>query len=552
MSGTSTLQPERNYGIPPRTPASTSLWAHLLRKDTQRPPSSAGPVLPPIAPLDKNGTSMRILLHDTQAHLDKFSASADKLLAGVNEATCQISTVNTLFQREHEALTEDLVDLVNRSQTQLQTTIGAPAQVERLETLSKDLTMHFEATEKRLDAIQSLNQTHSQVLQLQSQAIQSLQEQHGTVLAALLPLLPLIQAIPLHIDVARNRIAELLFPPTKLTSSRSNPSKDDRGRPVTKQTSQRNKRSSSTFRASSSPSPLRKKARSSVVDPSSKIPNAVTPVAVTHNSRKEFGSSLRGIIQPVSDTSSLTRCETTIVPSPPPETSNRPSRTFLTAVSPSVERPHPYPMRTVLAPSKITLLEPNADSSSPPILTNPKLNLRSSLLFDSSVRTVTPCLATPDIHKHTKPTRQTPVPFLDPSLHYKIQTSNAFDSTGPLNKANQPSIGIPLPQQPLIATPSDTTSRPPLWRTGFTSKGIQITRPPLPTFPQLDLSREKPTFLSRGLSGTPQQRFPPAKVRERRSPLAHSDQFLMRPTQKEGRRFIPLDDSDDDEGASDE
>src|SRR5882762_5742254 len=52
-------------------------------------------------------------------------------------------------------------------------------------------------------------------MQMQSQAFRSLQnnqvhmqEQHAKVLELLIPLLPLLQALPLHIDVARNAIME--------------------------------------------------------------------------------------------------------------------------------------------------------------------------------------------------------------------------------------------------------------------------------------------------------------------------------------------------------
>lgn len=48
------------------------------------------------------------------------------------------------------------------------------------------------------------------MLQVQSQALQSLQDQQGTIVNTLLPLLPLVQAIPLHIENARSHIKDLL------------------------------------------------------------------------------------------------------------------------------------------------------------------------------------------------------------------------------------------------------------------------------------------------------------------------------------------------------
>ncbi|KAJ7094528.1 hypothetical protein B0H15DRAFT_829917 [Mycena belliarum] len=94
---------------PSRPPASAALWGQLLRKNTLATPSMV-PV-PPTAPLDKTGTSMRILLHDTQANFEKFSAKVDTLTSGITEAKREIVIVRDLFQREHEAHTMDVVDL---------------------------------------------------------------------------------------------------------------------------------------------------------------------------------------------------------------------------------------------------------------------------------------------------------------------------------------------------------------------------------------------------------------------------------------------------------
>jgi len=105
------LDYDKAHGISPNPPASTALWAHLLRKDTLGPPPNSGIVLPPMTPLDKNAASMRILLHDTQANFEKFSARVDKLCHTVDESKQEISMVNKLFQREHETLTGEMVDL---------------------------------------------------------------------------------------------------------------------------------------------------------------------------------------------------------------------------------------------------------------------------------------------------------------------------------------------------------------------------------------------------------------------------------------------------------
>ncbi|KAJ6628909.1 hypothetical protein B0H10DRAFT_1868714 [Mycena sp. CBHHK59/15] len=140
--------------VPSRPPVST-LWGHLLRKQTLASPSATIP-LPPTAPLDKTGTSMRILLHDTQANFEKFSARVDALTTGMDDAKREIVTVKNLFQEEHDLLTTEVVDLVNRSQTQIQKSLGVPAQAEKLEMFRKDVDLRLDGLTKRIDDIQSV------------------------------------------------------------------------------------------------------------------------------------------------------------------------------------------------------------------------------------------------------------------------------------------------------------------------------------------------------------------------------------------------------------
>lgn len=104
---------------PFKTPSARKLaplWTQLLQKN---PPalnltlSSGGSdrPLPPIAPLDKAGTSMRILLHDTQVQFEKFSERVVRLTDDVDKTKREISTMQKLFEREHESLIEEVVDL---------------------------------------------------------------------------------------------------------------------------------------------------------------------------------------------------------------------------------------------------------------------------------------------------------------------------------------------------------------------------------------------------------------------------------------------------------
>jgi hypothetical protein len=95
---------------PQRSTASTALWAHLLRKEIPSI-SQVSSTNPPIAPLDKTGTSMRILLHDTQANLEKFSERVDKLACGVGETRREMVTMQQLFQEDHEKIVGQTVDL---------------------------------------------------------------------------------------------------------------------------------------------------------------------------------------------------------------------------------------------------------------------------------------------------------------------------------------------------------------------------------------------------------------------------------------------------------
>ncbi|KAJ6490312.1 hypothetical protein C8R47DRAFT_465018 [Mycena vitilis] len=130
-----------------------ALWGQLLRKDTFATP----PVpLPPTAPLDKTGTSMRILLHDTQANFERFSTRVDTLTEGIEEAKRDIVMVKDLFQGAQERLTLDIVDLVNRSQTQIQKTVGEPAQANTLEQLRKDVDVRLDGLSKRIDDMQAV------------------------------------------------------------------------------------------------------------------------------------------------------------------------------------------------------------------------------------------------------------------------------------------------------------------------------------------------------------------------------------------------------------
>jgi len=70
---------------------SSTLWAHLLNKDATASGSGlkTGSVslgLAATAPADKTGTSVRILLHDVQATIEKFSDKIDNLVSEAEDS----------------------------------------------------------------------------------------------------------------------------------------------------------------------------------------------------------------------------------------------------------------------------------------------------------------------------------------------------------------------------------------------------------------------------------------------------------------------------------
>jgi hypothetical protein len=86
---------------------SSTLWAHLLNKDAAASGSglkagltSSG--LAAMAPADRTGTSVRILLHDTQATIEKFSERVDKLVSEAEDSRQRLLTRNEEVSGEME------------------------------------------------------------------------------------------------------------------------------------------------------------------------------------------------------------------------------------------------------------------------------------------------------------------------------------------------------------------------------------------------------------------------------------------------------------------
>ncbi|KAI0774768.1 hypothetical protein BD413DRAFT_491923 [Trametes elegans] len=190
-----------------RSNASTALWGHLLRKtgaSSQAPPSSAtststfGKHTPSIAPVDKAGASTRILLHDTQAHLENFTERVTRLTTGLDDAKRELIAVQKLYQDDHEQIMERVIALeANRCQTELQKTMGSPAQVPELREVTNDLShlsIKIEALDKRVETLCAM-----------------MQDQQAQLLSALVPVVPLLQAVPLHVDNARSQVKEAVL-----------------------------------------------------------------------------------------------------------------------------------------------------------------------------------------------------------------------------------------------------------------------------------------------------------------------------------------------------
>ncbi|CDO69324.1 hypothetical protein BN946_scf184746.g5 [Trametes cinnabarina] len=198
-----------------RYTATSALWGHLLRKtgnsqilsSTATSTSTTGKEAPSVAPVDRAGASTRILLHDTQAHLEKFTERLSQLTLDFNDAKRELLAVQRLYQDDHEQLLDKMTGLANRSQTELQKTMGSPAQSSELDKVSKEishLAIRMEALDKKFDNLNVLNST-------QLQALQTIQAQQGQLLAALPTIIPLLQAVPAHIENARNHLKDSIL-----------------------------------------------------------------------------------------------------------------------------------------------------------------------------------------------------------------------------------------------------------------------------------------------------------------------------------------------------
>jgi hypothetical protein len=89
--------------------APNALWAYLLQKDlASSSDAAATPMIPAMAPVDRTNTSMRMLIHDMQATLEKFSTRVDTLLINVKDAKSEVVNCNRISESERERVLDEI------------------------------------------------------------------------------------------------------------------------------------------------------------------------------------------------------------------------------------------------------------------------------------------------------------------------------------------------------------------------------------------------------------------------------------------------------------
>jgi len=94
-----------------RKTAPSALWAYILQKDLSVSSDlPATPVIPPIAPADKTNTSMRMLIHDMQAILERFSTRVDALLNNVKDASTEVINFSRISESERDRVLDEITN----------------------------------------------------------------------------------------------------------------------------------------------------------------------------------------------------------------------------------------------------------------------------------------------------------------------------------------------------------------------------------------------------------------------------------------------------------
>ncbi|KAI6101332.1 hypothetical protein F5141DRAFT_1138562 [Pisolithus sp. B1] len=209
--------------------AANALWAHILPKVAIFQDSTLNP---PMTPQDKTGTSMRMLVHDTQSTLERFSERLDVLMTRVDDCRSQVINANKLLDHERDKVLTEMADISCRSQNELKSHMGTPAQAHALElTHSSQVSTEnsVRALEKRIDALQTVSptatsaisvcesSTSQQLVQSHTGAFASIQDQQkaiqahqSTLLDAVLPLLQLLQNLPSQFDQLKSSLTDVV------------------------------------------------------------------------------------------------------------------------------------------------------------------------------------------------------------------------------------------------------------------------------------------------------------------------------------------------------
>ncbi|KAH8111061.1 hypothetical protein DFH11DRAFT_711308 [Phellopilus nigrolimitatus] len=187
---------------------------------------------PPIILPDRVGTT-RVLLQDTQACVQKFSARSDALGARVEQALKQLELSRAALEAGNEKTVAELADVVYKCQaalakgieTQGTTLEKAGEKIAHLASLydaqTASLTSLTQTVHTHAGALQALQVQQTQTAHTHAGALQALQVQQTQLAAALAPLEPLVRAVPLHFDTHQNALIEkvvaALCPVVKVT-----------------------------------------------------------------------------------------------------------------------------------------------------------------------------------------------------------------------------------------------------------------------------------------------------------------------------------------------
>jgi len=97
------------------TKPAISLWSFLPPHPSTQlrstPKTATGLPTPPLVPKDVAGTSLRLILHDTQKLLEQFSTRIDGILKEGTKARQSVEHTGKLFENGFDELTNNITGL---------------------------------------------------------------------------------------------------------------------------------------------------------------------------------------------------------------------------------------------------------------------------------------------------------------------------------------------------------------------------------------------------------------------------------------------------------